>query len=165
VANFSKSWQDGLAFCALVNHYRPDLIDYNTLDPTKQKENMNLAFASLLKMGIDPLLDTEDILELPEEKSIRTYLMTVQAGVRTVRQDPGSLANLYKPAPPKPAAVDVKKQDRPELLKHDLPKSSPLESPKPVPAESRRLESVESPKPGSAELPKLTENPKKNTFK
>ena len=35
ITDMSSSWQSGLAFCALINRYRPDLLDFDSLD---QKE-------------------------------------------------------------------------------------------------------------------------------
>jgi len=32
IKNFTTSWSDGLAFCALIHNFRPDAIAYNTLD-------------------------------------------------------------------------------------------------------------------------------------
>lgn len=31
VTNFHKSWSSGLAFCALLHKYRPDIIDFESL--------------------------------------------------------------------------------------------------------------------------------------
>ncbi|NXX62673.1 SMTL2 protein, partial [Scopus umbretta] len=42
--NFSSSWNDGMAFCALVHSFFPEAFDYNKLDPANRKENFELAF-------------------------------------------------------------------------------------------------------------------------
>lgn len=42
--NFSTSWADGLAFCALVHHFLPDAFDYGQLTPDKRRHNFTLAF-------------------------------------------------------------------------------------------------------------------------
>ena len=42
--NFSTSWNNGLAFCALIHHFRPDAFDYNSLRPENRRKNFELAF-------------------------------------------------------------------------------------------------------------------------
>lgn len=42
--NFSTSWNNGLAFCALLHHFRPDAFDYNSLRPENRRKNFELAF-------------------------------------------------------------------------------------------------------------------------
>lgn len=42
--NFSSSWSDGMAFCALVHSFFPDAFDYSTLSPTQRQKNFELAF-------------------------------------------------------------------------------------------------------------------------
>lgn len=42
--NFSSSWSDGMAFCALVHSFFPDAFDYNALSPTQRQKNFELAF-------------------------------------------------------------------------------------------------------------------------
>ena len=77
VRDFSFSWQDGLAFCALIHRHRPDLLDYNALNKKDRRVNMELAFAIAdTKLNIARLLDPEDVIDLakPDEKSIMTYL-------------------------------------------------------------------------------------------
>lgn len=42
--NFSTSWADGLAFCALLHHFLPDAFDYSKLSPETRRHNFTLAF-------------------------------------------------------------------------------------------------------------------------
>lgn len=44
IRNFSSSWKDGIAFCALVHRFFPDAFEYSTLNPNKPRENFQLAF-------------------------------------------------------------------------------------------------------------------------
>ncbi|KAK4990531.1 alpha-actinin, partial [Elasticomyces elasticus] len=77
VRDFSGSWNDGLAFCALLDIHRPDLIDYDKLDKTDHRGNMQLAFDIASKeIGIPDLLDVEDVCDVakPDERSLMTYI-------------------------------------------------------------------------------------------
>ena len=77
VRDFSASWNDGLAFCALLDIHRPDLIDYDQLDKSDHKGNMQLAFDIAHKeIGIPKLLDVEDVCDVPkpDERSLMTYI-------------------------------------------------------------------------------------------
>ena len=35
VRDMSSSWKDGLAFCAILHKFRPDLLDFDSLDQTQ----------------------------------------------------------------------------------------------------------------------------------
>ncbi|KAI1777716.1 calponin homology domain-containing protein [Hypoxylon cercidicola] len=77
VRDFSNSWNDGLAFCALLDIHRPDLIDYDALDKSDHRGNMQLAFEIAHKeIGIPDLLDVEDVCDVakPDERSLMTYI-------------------------------------------------------------------------------------------
>jgi Ca2+-binding EF-hand superfamily protein len=77
VRDFSVSWNDGLAFCALLDIHRPDLIDYDSLDKNDHRGNMQLAFDIASKeIGIPDLLDVEDVCDVPrpDERSLMTYI-------------------------------------------------------------------------------------------
>ncbi|KAL5612976.1 hypothetical protein BROUX41_003946 [Berkeleyomyces rouxiae] len=77
VRDFSASWNDGLAFCALLDIHRPDLIDYDSLDKADHRGNMQLAFDIAHKeIGIPKLLDVEDVCDVakPDERSLMTYI-------------------------------------------------------------------------------------------
>ncbi|GAB1736771.1 hypothetical protein D0862_05181 [Hortaea werneckii] len=77
VRDFSGSWNDGLAFCALLDIHRPDLIDFDALDKSDHRGNMQLAFDIASKeIGIPDLLDVEDVCDVakPDERSLMTYI-------------------------------------------------------------------------------------------
>eukprot|EP01130_Rhizamoeba_saxonica_P008085 TRINITY_DN3269_c0_g1_i1.p1 TRINITY_DN3269_c0_g1~~TRINITY_DN3269_c0_g1_i1.p1 ORF type:complete len:1533 (+),score=617.45 TRINITY_DN3269_c0_g1_i1:37-4635(+) len=77
VDNFHKSFQDGLAFCALIHAHRPGLIPYDELTSDDPYRNLNLAFdVAEEHLGISKLLDAEDIVESakPDERSIIAYV-------------------------------------------------------------------------------------------
>jgi len=77
VENFTSSWVNGLAFCALIHRHRPDLLDYDPLDKNDAAKNLELAFDIAEKqLGIPRLLDVEDLTNVakPDERSIMTYV-------------------------------------------------------------------------------------------
>ncbi|KAL9015856.1 MAG: hypothetical protein Q9185_006771 [Variospora sp. 1 TL-2023] len=77
VRDFSASWNDGLAFCALLDIHRPDLMDYEKLDKNDHRGNMQLAFTIAAKeIGIPDLLDVDDVCDVtkPDERSLMTYI-------------------------------------------------------------------------------------------
>jgi len=77
VKDFTMSFQDGLAFCALIHRHRPDLIDYEKLTADDKLGNLNLAFdVAKEHLDVPRLLDAEDIVDMPrpDERSIMTYV-------------------------------------------------------------------------------------------
>ncbi|KAJ6253824.1 alpha-actinin [Anaeramoeba flamelloides] len=76
IKEFTWSWQDGLGFCALIHKHRPDLIDYESLDPKNKEANLNLAFDVAEKeLGLPKFLDAEDMIDVkPDERAVMTYL-------------------------------------------------------------------------------------------
>jgi len=77
VQNFNTSFKDGLAFCALIHKHRPDLLDFDKMDPNKPAENLQTAFDVAEKhLDIPQLLDVNDIINSvkPDDKSIMTYV-------------------------------------------------------------------------------------------
>ena len=75
IKNFTTSWKDGLAFCAIVDHYHPGEINFSTLKPENAIENLELAFSIAETDGIARLLEPEDFqIRVPDRLSTLTYL-------------------------------------------------------------------------------------------
>ncbi|XP_029024883.1 smoothelin [Betta splendens] len=77
IQNFSSSWKDGIAFCALVHRFFPDAFEYSILNPNKPRENFQLAFATAERLaGCPPLLDADDLVRMqePDWKCVYTYI-------------------------------------------------------------------------------------------
>ncbi|NXX41046.1 SMTN protein, partial [Tricholaema leucomelas] len=77
IQNFSSSWSDGMAFCALVHNFFPDAFDYSQLSPQNRRHNFEVAFSSAEKHADCPqLLDVEDMVRMrePDWKCVYTYI-------------------------------------------------------------------------------------------
>ncbi|XP_048842407.1 cytospin-A-like isoform X2 [Brienomyrus brachyistius] len=62
ITNFSSSWVDGLAFCAVYHTYLPSHIPYSSLNPQDKKENLSLAFQTGESVGIPAILTVDEML-------------------------------------------------------------------------------------------------------
>ncbi|XP_075928710.1 uncharacterized protein LOC116950205 isoform X2 [Petromyzon marinus] len=81
VRNFSSSWCDGMAFCALVHSYFPEAFDFAELSPQNPRHNFQLAFTCAERLAhCDPLLDVEDMIIMgnrPDSKCVFTYVQSL----------------------------------------------------------------------------------------
>ncbi|NXV08200.1 SMTL2 protein, partial [Cettia cetti] len=84
--NFSSSWNDGMAFCALVHSFFPEAFDYNELDPANRKKNFELAFTTAEKMAhCDRLIEVEDMMVMghkPDPMCVFTYVQSLYSHLR-----------------------------------------------------------------------------------
>uniref|UniRef100_A0A3B3RKJ5 EH domain binding protein 1 like 1 n=1 Tax=Paramormyrops kingsleyae TaxID=1676925 RepID=A0A3B3RKJ5_9TELE len=81
VTNFSTSWRNGLAFCAILHHFHPDKVDYDQLDPYDIKFNNKKAFDGFANLGISRLMEPSDmvLLTVPDRLIVMTYLCQIRA--------------------------------------------------------------------------------------
>uniref|UniRef100_A0A3Q3X2Q2 Calponin-homology (CH) domain-containing protein n=1 Tax=Mola mola TaxID=94237 RepID=A0A3Q3X2Q2_MOLML len=81
IQNFSSSWSDGLAFCALVHSFFPLEFDYNSLNAANRKRNLELAFTTAEKQAdCLRLIEVEDMLEMgdkPDPMCVFTYVQSL----------------------------------------------------------------------------------------
>ncbi len=78
VANLSSDWEDGRILCAIVHGLRPDLLDLNDVKHSSPIDKINHCL-SILEQNckVPHILDAQDILSQPDEKSLITFLAEV----------------------------------------------------------------------------------------
>mmetsp|Transcript_2185 Transcript_2185/g.2895 ORF Transcript_2185/g.2895 Transcript_2185/m.2895 type:complete len:868 (+) Transcript_2185:233-2836(+) len=94
VTDFSTSWSDGLAFCALVDSYRPDLIQFYKLNKNDKEYNLRLSFTAAEKyLGVPILLDPVDFAngQMPAEDEVVSYLTTMYQVLEKGQSDAAQL--------------------------------------------------------------------------
>uniref|UniRef100_A0A8C1R7H5 Cytospin-A n=2 Tax=Cyprinus carpio TaxID=7962 RepID=A0A8C1R7H5_CYPCA len=79
ITNFSSSWNDGLAFCAVLHTYLPAHIPYQELNSQDKRRNFTLAFQAAESVGIKSTLDINDMVhtERPDWQSVMTYVTSI----------------------------------------------------------------------------------------
>lgn len=75
ISDFRSSFNDGLAFNALVHRFDPTLFDYNSIDKTDKQENLKRAFTLAEKhLGVPQLLDANELIAgEADERSVILY--------------------------------------------------------------------------------------------
>nr|XP_036870859.1 F-actin-monooxygenase MICAL3 [Manis javanica] len=77
VTDLTMSWKSGLALCAIIHRFRPDLIDFNSLDEQNVEKNNQLAFDVAEKeLGISPIMTGKEMASVgePDKLSMVMYL-------------------------------------------------------------------------------------------
>lgn len=101
IKDLSHSFRDGLAFNAIIHHFRPDLFDYKSLKPSDIRENNAHAFRlAERELGVPALLDPEDMVdcEEPDKFSVSTYLAQLYHLFKNA--DPAKIDGTPKPSLP-----------------------------------------------------------------
>nr|XP_019593200.1 PREDICTED: EH domain-binding protein 1-like protein 1 isoform X4 [Rhinolophus sinicus] len=113
VTNFTTSWRNGLAFCAILHRFYPDKIDYASLDPLNIKQNNKQAFDGFAALGVSRLLEPADmvLLSVPDKLIVMTYLCQIRAfctgqELQLVQLEGGGGAGTYRVASAQPNPRD-----------------------------------------------------------
>uniref|UniRef100_H0XF04 Cytospin-A n=1 Tax=Otolemur garnettii TaxID=30611 RepID=H0XF04_OTOGA len=79
ITNFSSSWNDGLAFCALLHTYLPAHIPYQELNNQDKRRNFTLAFQAAESVGIKSTLDINEMVrtERPDWQNVMLYVTAI----------------------------------------------------------------------------------------
>ncbi|OCT91574.1 smoothelin-like protein 2 [Xenopus laevis] len=84
--NFSSSWNNGMAFCALVHSFFPEAFDYDALEPSNAKHNFEQGFSTAEKFAnCERLIEVEDMLMMgrkPDPMCVFTYVQSLYNHLR-----------------------------------------------------------------------------------
>ncbi|XP_059787975.1 EH domain-binding protein 1-like protein 1 isoform X5 [Balaenoptera ricei] len=105
ITNFTTSWRNGLAFCAILHRFYPNKIDFASLDPLNIKQNNKQAFDGFAALGVSRLLEPADmvLLSVPDKLIVMTYLCQIRAfctgqELQLVQLEGGGGAGTYRVA-------------------------------------------------------------------
>ncbi|XP_043784618.1 F-actin-monooxygenase Mical isoform X5 [Apis laboriosa] len=80
IRDMGASFKNGLAICAIIHRYRPNLIDFHNLNPDDAVTNNQLAFDILEKeLGIPPIMTGEEMAQcdVPDKLAMFSYLTQI----------------------------------------------------------------------------------------
>ncbi|XP_037036628.1 cytospin-A-like isoform X2 [Bradysia coprophila] len=78
ITNFSSSWNDGLALCAILHSYLPDSVPYDTLGPCDKRRNFSIAFSAAESVGIQTSLNISECQqERPDWQQVMAYITAI----------------------------------------------------------------------------------------
>lgn len=79
--NLTTAWRSGVAFCAIIHHFKPHLIDYDSLDPSDTAGNCKIAFEAGEKVGVPRVMEPDDmvLMKVPDKLSIITYIFQLKS--------------------------------------------------------------------------------------
>ncbi|XP_017049405.1 EH domain-binding protein 1 isoform X6 [Drosophila ficusphila] len=81
VTNLTTSWRNGMAFCAIIHHFVPELIDMTELSAHEVVGNCKIAFDAAESLGIPRVIEPRDmnLLTVPDKLAVMTYLHQLRA--------------------------------------------------------------------------------------
>lgn len=88
------SFSDGFAFCELINRVNPNLINFSNLNKNDKRKNLETAIQIFEKeWNIPPLIDIEDLVNNPDEKSMMLYSSMIKEALEKRGWEPHSVGN------------------------------------------------------------------------
>ncbi|KAL1446245.1 hypothetical protein MTO96_028863 [Rhipicephalus appendiculatus] len=124
IENMTSSWKDGLALCAILHRYRPDLIDLDELSTADVATNNQQAFDILEReYGIPPVMTGQEMADcaVPDKLTMVSYISQIYETFR--REIPPGSPRLQGQQAHRgePAATDL--ATKPARQAHFLPET------------------------------------------
>ncbi|XP_056589123.1 F-actin-monooxygenase mical1 [Triplophysa dalaica] len=91
VKDLSESWRSGLALCALIHHFRPELLEMSSLGEFDATKNNQLAFDLLEKeYGITPVMRASDMSSCGKIDQLSMVVYLTQIRNALTEKDPSN---------------------------------------------------------------------------
>uniref|UniRef100_A0A8C5G3C2 F-actin monooxygenase n=1 Tax=Gouania willdenowi TaxID=441366 RepID=A0A8C5G3C2_GOUWI len=122
VTDLTMSWKSGLALCALIHRYRPDLIDFDSLDERDQEKNNQLGFDVAEKeFGISPCMTGKEMSSVvePDKLSMVMYLSQFYEMFKDTVPPGGEPWTGRDDRPSVPAILSERKMESPSVGNHN----------------------------------------------
>ncbi|XP_045319970.1 F-actin-monooxygenase MICAL3 isoform X23 [Leopardus geoffroyi] len=105
VTDLTMSWKSGLALCAIIHRYRPDLIDFDSLDEQNVEKNNQLAFDIAEKeLGISPIMTGKEMASVGEPDKLTMVMYLTQ------------FYEMFKDSLPSSDALDLNAEEKAVLI-------------------------------------------------
>ncbi|XP_054574635.1 F-actin-monooxygenase MICAL3 isoform X3 [Eptesicus fuscus] len=105
VTDLTMSWKSGLALCAIIHRYRPDLIDFDSLDEQNVEKNNQLAFDIAEKeLGISPIMTGKEMASVGEPDKLSMVMYLTQ------------FYEMFKDSLPSSDALDLSAEEKAVLI-------------------------------------------------
>ncbi|XP_034501939.1 F-actin-monooxygenase MICAL3 isoform X8 [Ailuropoda melanoleuca] len=105
VTDLTMSWKSGLALCAIIHRYRPDLIDFESLDEQNVEKNNQLAFDIAEKeLGISPIMTGKEMASVGEPDKLSMVMYLTQ------------FYEMFKDSLPSSDALDLNAEEKAVLI-------------------------------------------------
>eukprot|EP00071_Canis_lupus_P033040 XP_022266597.1 F-actin-methionine sulfoxide oxidase MICAL3 isoform X15 [Canis lupus familiaris] len=105
VTDLTMSWKSGLALCAIIHRYRPDLIDFDSLDEQNVEKNNQLAFDIAEKeLGISPIMTGKEMASVGEPDKLSMVMYLTQ------------FYEMFKDSLPSSDALDLNAEEKAVLI-------------------------------------------------
>ncbi|XP_075727464.1 eps15 homology domain containing protein-binding protein 1 isoform X3 [Rhipicephalus microplus] len=136
VTNLTTSWRNGMAFCALIHSYRPELIDMDSLSPHDISGNCKKAFEAAASLGVSRLLDPADmvLLTVPDKLVVATYLHQLRQQLNAPPELQRPLHDAPRPSPISFMASDEAASTPAEAITNFVRTSTPVSNASNVPS-------------------------------
>uniref|UniRef100_UPI00398EEC9A F-actin-monooxygenase mical2b isoform X2 n=1 Tax=Pristiophorus japonicus TaxID=55135 RepID=UPI00398EEC9A len=96
ITDLTSSWSSGLALCAIIHHFCPQLIDFDALNEEDAAKNNQLAFdVAEREFGISPVTTGKEMASVSEPDKL-SMVMYLSKFYELFRSNPPSAASVFR---------------------------------------------------------------------